>query len=636
MGLINMTTDLKSLRYGQDRVGGGNSKEPFVKKSIDGTPGDTGGPDFLLRANSLERVGDDLSRFVEYFKTPKGLQFIGKQEVLSRTGVRTQAANGPLNEGIYLPTSTIAQLASNPLGGHLLKQGINPFADTSADGSTTGIGIVDSILNASLPLSAPFYVKKIGEIKEVDNNRLLQLKDAKIGVASANPQTSFLDNLFSGGGFLNQLGGNLVGDLKNIFNTTFKGKLNNDISANANELIRYKGGPGSALGVGETALKRYVNTSDYTTYDSYSNENIRSFFVLNNSQLSGMKNTTGPSLIGPDFRTSVLPQQAKSNVKNVLSTSLNYQTQNINARVHLGNPGRKNKNTTNYTVGAGTSDGGNMTPLDKITALPLYHSKGVITEDFMGTKNVKNDLVKFRIGILDNKSNSGKKTYIHFRAFIDEFSDNYTAEWETINYMGRGENFYRYGGFDRSINIGWTVAAQSLPELIPMYQKLNFLASSLAPDYSDFGYMQGNIAYLTLGGYCYEQPGIITGMNLTYPSEGTWETDLSSKEGASDGGKNTKEVPHIMTVSGFNFIPIHNFIPRIQQNSYVGGKASSTGRFVSNFGPERFIALENQNGNNYQGGDGQSNFTVPSAKEDNQEPTSVNIPSEALGLDIGA
>ena len=83
-------------------------------------------------------------------------------------------------------------------------------------------------------------------------------------------------------------------------------------------------------------------------------------------------------------------------------TSLNYQTQNINARVHLGNPGRKNKNTTNYTVGAGTSDGGNMTPLDKITALPLYHSKGVITEDFMGTKNVKNDLVKFRIGILDN------------------------------------------------------------------------------------------------------------------------------------------------------------------------------------------------------------------------------------------
>ena len=183
MGLINMTTDLKSLRYGQDRVGGGNSKEPFVKKSIDGTPGDTGGPDFLLRANSLERVGDDLSRFVEYFKTPKGLQFIGKQEVLSRTGVRTQAANGPLNEGIYLPTSTIAQLASNPLGGHLLKQGINPFADTSADGSTTGIGIVDSILNATLPLSAPFYVKKIGEIKEIDKNRLLKLKDPKIGVA---------------------------------------------------------------------------------------------------------------------------------------------------------------------------------------------------------------------------------------------------------------------------------------------------------------------------------------------------------------------------------------------------------------------------------------------------------------------
>ena len=50
-------------------------------------------------------------------------------------------------------------------------------------------------------------------------------------------------------------------------------------------------------------------------------------------------------------------------------------------------------------------------------------------------------------------------------------------DWETVNYMGRAENFYRFGGFNRSINIGWTVAAQSLPELIPMYQKLNYLDS---------------------------------------------------------------------------------------------------------------------------------------------------------------
>ena len=129
MGLVDLTTDLKSLRYGQDRVGGGSSKEPFVTKPVDGTPGDTGGPDFLLRANTLENVGNDLERLGKYFLSPKGLQFAAKQNVLSRSQVKSQAS-GLLNDGIYLPTSTLAQLAVNPTGGHLNKQGLNPFANT--------------------------------------------------------------------------------------------------------------------------------------------------------------------------------------------------------------------------------------------------------------------------------------------------------------------------------------------------------------------------------------------------------------------------------------------------------------------------------------------------------------------------
>ena len=117
-------------------------------------------------------------------------------------------------------------------------------------------------------------------------------------------------------------------------------------------------------------------------------------------------------------------------------------------------------------------------PLDRITALPLYKSENVDT-----TKPI-NDLVKFRIGVIDNK-NPTYKTYIHFRAFIDTMSDNYSADWQAQKFMGRGENFYRYNGFDRSVSLSWTVVAQSKQELIPMYQKLNYLASVCAPDYSD-------------------------------------------------------------------------------------------------------------------------------------------------------
>ena len=86
-----------------------------------------------------------------------------------------------------------------------------------------------------------------------------------------------------------------------------------------------------------------------------------------------------------------------------------------------------------------------------------------------------------------------EKVYMHFRAFINSFSDAYNADWSGIKYMGRGEEFYKYGGFGRKISLSFTVAAQSKAELAPMYSKLNYLASTLAPDYGNNGFMKGNI-----------------------------------------------------------------------------------------------------------------------------------------------
>ncbi len=98
---------------------------------------------------------------------------------------------------------------------------------------------------------------------------------------------------------------------------------------------------------------------------------------------------------------------------------------------------------------------------------------------------------------------------------------------------------------------------QSKQELIPMYKKLNYLASSLTPDYSPQGYMRGNLAQLTVGGYLYEQPGIITSLTYDIQEDTPWELGINT-EGGSDG--TVKEMPHIIRVSGFNFIPIQNFI----------------------------------------------------------------------------
>ena len=66
MGLVDLRTNLKSLRYGKDTVGGGNSAQPFVTRKIPDDLSDvgrTGGPDFLLRGGTLlPRIVPDMTK----------------------------------------------------------------------------------------------------------------------------------------------------------------------------------------------------------------------------------------------------------------------------------------------------------------------------------------------------------------------------------------------------------------------------------------------------------------------------------------------------------------------------------------------------------------------------------------------
>ena len=310
----------------------------------------------------------------------------------------------------------------------------------------------------------------------------------------------------------------------------------------------------------------------------------------------------------PSFTKIIAPDGSEQ-----IPDTLDYTQKNIEQRVNLGDPGRRG-NLKSYTIGkrgalnnqpdSVEGNSGYMKALDKITALPLYQSTSVTTN------NVKNDLVKFRIGVIDN-DNPELKTYIHFRAFIDSMSDNYSAEWKSQKYMGRAENFYKYGGFDRKVSMAWTVAAQSKQELIPMYQKLNYLASVCAPDYSKFGYMRGNLITLTVGGYFQEQVGIMTGLNIDIPQESPWEVSIpdngnikyvnrgqEKKEIFTD--PSVKEMPMMVKVSGFTFIPIHDFVPQLQQNTFANGKAlEGGGKFLDKYGPEHYINLAAASGNNY-------------------------------------
>jgi hypothetical protein len=316
----------------------------------------------------------------------------------------------------------------------------------------------------------------------------------------------------------------------------------------------------------------------------------------------GSQNLPGPtkqgSLASPkiqDFRAVLRTQiqgQDRQTAENAgaLSLSPGYVNNNgpLDLRTNYGQPGQRGgKSYANYSLGvldtngAGIPQPGTAKPLDQINALPIYRSENV------DTSQPVNDLVKFRIAVIDNDS-PNFKTFMHFRALLGPMSDSYSSTWNGISYLGRGEQFYTYGGFTRQISLSWTVAAQSKAELIPMYKKLNYLASTLTPDYGSNGYMKGNLVQLTVGGYLYEQPGFITSLSYEIQEDTPWEIGIGVTPGSEDG--TVKELPHIIRVTGFSFTPIQNFIPSLQDNTFAG--INNTG-LANSYGDERYIALAN-------------------------------------------
>ena len=176
MGLLDLKTDLKSLKFGNppasDRPGSGNSNQPYITDSIDGsiTPQSE---DFLLRGglNTPLDAANDVVRLTKFFvdlKSPRGILFVAKQNLLSRIGAATQASgntdwkNAPLNEGLYTPLSTIAQAGVGFTGAHLYKQGLNPL-----NGVKTYTDVVKGSGTAD------------NSIVEIDNNRLTNLLNEK-------------------------------------------------------------------------------------------------------------------------------------------------------------------------------------------------------------------------------------------------------------------------------------------------------------------------------------------------------------------------------------------------------------------------------------------------------------------------
>jgi hypothetical protein len=532
----------RSLEYGKDRPGDGSSRQPFIKGGIPGVeenlPSATGLIAGITREVSSRST--DLERITTFLTTTKGLLFIAKQQILSSQNpiVPGKPNRYKPSKGFYNPLATLANVAASGTGVHLNRQGkiLKSFDD-------------------SLKYETE-YVKLGDEEEDLQGNRLKNLYYTKINTIDAPAKL----------------------DLKATGITEAKGLL-----------LSYRGGPGGTQTdikitiprseasniysnqTGTYEIGKYTETNNYVTnpekgqleYLHYytilrnvdlSTENAQKYYssarlsahtppsakvydekgnqvkgasttTYSKEQLNKGKEDISPStLIGKDFRSKIPPKPGTHEQKQVgpfgEKNTRNYTSITVNKiqRVGLGDPGKRSRDRSNvYNVDSET--------IDKVSALPLYTDT-----DVAELKSHSRDFIRFRFEVLDNSSN--KATFVHFRAFLGAITDNFGGTWDSTKYVGRGDAFYNYTGFTRTISLSFKVHPQSRSEMKAMYQKLTYLASTLAPDYSGTGgYMKGNITRLTIGSYFYRIPGFITSLTYTVPEDASWEIAFDQPEG---------------------------------------------------------------------------------------------------------
>jgi hypothetical protein len=700
MPLINFQTDLTNLPWGRDKRGGGNSNQPYVTKNIpSGLESDDlpvrSGPDFIIRGGLkiVTNAIDDVSRLFKMFIDTKnlsaGIGFIVKQNILSRTSVKTPASfglgyagsreyyfddftdpnglaavgGGNINQGVYTPISTLAQAVGNGLGLHANLLGIDPFSpmsgvvegglfqgDLAPGMSLLGLNTYEAAVRSNNKTSAGnrlvmfnnranergtyndlniySYSGGPGSILGIGKTNI-KFADQRTGLANVNG-AAIQAGTYQVGAEGRTWSGTLAElsrfDFRQSSQKTVTSMYSENYLASVEKKFYVRGkifedslSTGNAIEIGYNGPYQTFNykvnglieeLEEYKDEDGIPQYYSRTIFNTNpqihyknksktytQPQLitkSNLSRTTQVGKYPQDFRKELynvngvdLKIEKKSSV---ISLSPNYRTKNKDKRLNMGQPGKQGgslrdikrpeeKNIWNYGLPANE-----LQALDKITANPMYsHEIGADGSEAI------NDLVKFRIAAIDN-NNPGSAVYMHFRAFIDSMDDSYTSTWNPVKYVGRGDNLYNYEGFNRTVNLSFTVAAQSKAELIPMYKKLNYLASTLAPSYNGAGFMRGNLVRLTIGGYLYEQPGFITSLTYTVPQESPWEIAIN-EEGGSD--TSVQELPHVIKVTGLSFTPIHTFLPSKPEGAGVEETTAlannpTTG---SNAGNQRFIAL---------------------------------------------
>ena len=541
---LEQKTDFTTLKYGMDQPQGGNSGLPYVKfpmqdagpvtnsilqfyqqnrNSLDYPVRGGGAVDSLTGGPRKTLTSEvDQLRISKFLKDgSRGPAFLQKQVQLQKTNPRIETTQG------YQATSF----------GSIPNTWIyDPSGKTTLSAVlTSGTGYHPDRIGLNGFQFQNFYAatiqKQFTTVNGKDRNRLYAFYQTKM--FNSNREVRFTD--------------------PNLYNTL-------GMSLNKNILFDYIQGPGSTYGVGKTVIRRATDTTL-----------VSNILTLTYDQIK-QQQTNGANKLFQDVLDSKI-QDFRSKVASPIqqARAWNFSEQSIQNRMNAGNPGdpRISRSNRSYIFYVPGTDVG----IDRLNALsPFVVNEG---DDPFGADYAK-DIIKFGFEAISNDDPT-KTTALVFRAFLSGISDNHSADHNSFRYLGRGENFRTYQGFDRTVNFSFKIFAQSRPELRPMYEKLNYLTSQVYPDYSPTtSAMRAPIVKLTIGDYLYRTPGVLESINITIEDNASWEIN---QENDAYSGRNVAELPHYLNVS-VSFKPIMDILPRRAQDLKDTPALLANGNFI--------------------------------------------------------
>jgi hypothetical protein len=546
-------TKFKSLKFGNDKPGGGTSSEPIIQKPI--KDNNLVGMEKTVADTAAENK-DRISRLIK--STPRGINFINKQSGLQLSNTRLELPKGNIF-GVGINTSTrltpltfynketlLAQEGGN-IGDHFDRFGLTPFMEDSykyiniaTSNNTTKNNRLVGLQNK---LETKYYKLTPGASITPSSINILKSKVKSIlgGISTFTNTLAGISNIFGGSPFLNSLN-NKISGISRLVSPFLSPTID-----------QYIGGPGSKFGIGTTNIRRFDFTNDLDKFRA-----VKEF--SDTGARNGRVAYTSSSLYGASDEFNSSPFVDEGVVNEPPKSPINSQFQRL----------QKQKNKTiksfNKSETGNLNNGVYQNTIYQFNRAEVYLDKA--NKDFKYFGNNKQTLNSFNRNDGENMSVvfqlinpfDGKDLHrIVFSAYINGFKVNSDATWNNISYIGRSEDLYVYSKYKRTASFNLQIPCFNIIELREKHRALGALESSLAGMYGPIpkdnnppgNKLGGILTKLYLGNYLRGEVGIINSISYDIPNDSSWDLE--------------EQLAHNINVS-INFTIIHDVLPTFNKD----------------------------------------------------------------------